>query len=405
VALAACLALTACVASVAAAETAADSGLLPAAIEGGSFVETKLKASDNAPFYEFGFSVAVSEDTAVIGAPGALFGSTTAGAAYVLTRRGSTWDLQQKLTAGDAESGDTFGWSVAVSGNIIVIGRPFDSEAGFASGSAYVFAREGGVWSQWQKLVPSDLENGDEFGISVSISRDTAVIGTIVGDTAYVFVRSENLWIQQQKLAASGAFTFGAAVAVSGDTAVIGAFEEGGSTGAAYVFVRNHGVWSQQQKLKPSEFLGASDFGYSVAIKGDTVLVGAPLDLHAGFASGSAFVFVRRRGVWSEQQRLTASDAALGDEFGFFVAVSGDAAVIGAPGGYRAHATGSAYVFSRSGDSWAQQGKLIASDAAEGDLFGGAVAVSGHTIVIGTPGDDQGGTNSGAAYVYAPGPH
>lgn len=373
--------------------------------------ETKLTANDAASLDEFGFSVAVSGDTAVVGSPGEFREFPVPGAAYVFVRSGGLWILQQKLTATDAAPGDRFGSSVAVSGDTAVVGAPFDSDAGLASGSAYVFVRSGGVWSQQQKLTASDVENGDEFGLSVAVSGNTAVVGTLFGDSsiansgaAYVFLRSGGVWSPQQKLTASDAspgVAFGFSVGVSGDTAVVGAFQERG-IGSAYVFLRTGGVWSQQQKLTASQYAGGNAFGYSVAVNGDTVLLGAPLDLQAGFASGSAYVFVRSGSVWSETQKLTASDTAIGDQFGLFVAVSGDTAMVGAPGGYRAHAAGSAYVFARSGGLWTEQQKLSASDAAEGDLFGISVAVSGNTTVVGAAFDDDGGTNSGSAYVYEP---
>src|SRR6185503_19688910 len=186
---------------------------------------------------------------------------------------------------------------------------------------------------------------------------------------------------------------FGDSVAVSGDTAVVGAIgdDDGGtSSGSAYVFVRSAGVWSQQQKLTASDALAGDEFGYSVAVSGDTAVVGARSDSDAGTFSGSAYVFVRSAGVWSQQQKLTASDAAAGDFFGFSVAVSGDTAVVGAIFDDDAGSgSGSAYVFVRSAGVWSQQQKLTASDAAASDSFGASVAVSGDTAVVGASFDSD----------------
>ena len=158
--------------------------------------------------------------------------------------------------------------------------------------------------------------------------------------------------------------------------------------GSAYVFVRSGGVWSQQQKLLASDAAAGDLFGVSVAISGETVVVGAPFDDGAaGFDQGSAYVFVRSGGVWSQQQKLEASDAAAGDMFGSSVAISGETVVVGAPLDDGAAGTdqGSAYVFVRSGGVWSQQQKLEASDAAAVDCFGFSVAISGETVVVGAP--------------------
>ena len=171
---------------------------------------------------------------------------------------------------------------------------------------------------------------------------------------------------------------------------MVGAFIDDGAAGidqgSAYVFVRSGGVWSQQQKLEASDAAADDRFGFSVAISGETVVVGAPGDDGAaGIDQGSAYVFVRSGGVWSQQQKLLASDAAADDDFGSSVAISGETVVVGAPwdddatGFYQ----GSAYVFVRSGGVWSQQQKLLASDAAGGDAFGFSVAISGETVVVG----------------------
>ena len=264
----------------------------------------------------------------------------------------TAWNQQTKLNAGDAATDDQFGRSVAVSGDTAVIGAWRDNDGGTNSGSAYVFTRSGEVWSQQAKLTASDPAAFDRFGSSV---------------------------------------------AISGDTAVIGAY----SDGSAYVFSRSGGVWSQQAKLTASDDAG-NFFGWSVAVDGDTVVIGAYLADYRGSSSGSAYVFTRSGGVWSQQAKLTPSDLAAGDEFGISVVVSGDTAVIGAHGNDDGGSnSGSAYVFSRSGGGWSQQAKLTASDHAADDRFGRSVAISGDTAVIGAFLDDDGGTDSGSAYVFA----
>ncbi|MCH7984763.1 MAG: hypothetical protein IIC28_12430, partial [Chloroflexi bacterium] len=201
---------------------------------------------------------------------------------------------------------------------------------------------------------------------------------------------------------------FGDSAAIDGETAVFGSkFDDdaGSDSGTASVFVRNGTSWSLQQKLAASDAAAGDTFGNSVAISGDTVVVGAPLDSDAGTDSGSAYVFVRSGTSWSQQAKLTAGDAAAGDFFGVSVAISGDTVVVGAPFDADAGAdSGSAYVFVRSGTTWSQQAKLTAGDAAAGDQFGCSVAISGDTVVAGTPFDDDAGTDSGSAYVFAGAP-
>ena len=175
----------------------------------------------------------------------------------------------------------------------------------------------------------------------------------------------------------------------------------GNQSGSAYVFVRSGGTWSQQAKLTASDAAEFDLFGNSVAVSGDTAVVGNRGDADGGLDSGSAYVFVRSGTTWSQQAKLTASDAAEFDLFGNSVAVSGDTAVIGADFDDDAGLnSGSAYVFVRSGTTWSQQAKLTASDAAADDFFGDSVAVSGDTAVVGAPWDDDAGLNSGSAYVF-----
>jgi hypothetical protein len=223
---------------------------------------------------------------------------------------------------------------------------------------------------------------------------------------AYVFVRSGVSWSQQQKLAGADTVDrdgFGWSVAVIGNTAVVGAPYKSGTAsqaGAAYVFARSGAVWSQQQKLTASDAAGGALLGWSVAVSGETAVVGAYGDDDAGHASGSAYVFVRSSGAWSQQQKLTASDPAALSAFGASVSVSGNTVAVGSPAADSE--AGAAYVFSRSGSLWTQQQKLIASDFAILDVFGYSVAVDGEKTLVGSPGHTAAAGSPGAAYVYEP---
>ncbi|MEK6644829.1 MAG: thrombospondin type 3 repeat-containing protein [Planctomycetota bacterium] len=384
----------------------------------------KLTASDPAVGDLFGRSVAVSGDTTVVGAYGdddacPSDPNCDSGSAYVFVRYGLNWIEQAKLTASDAARGDFFGRSVAVSGDTVVVGANGDDGGlGFEQGSAYVFVRSGTVWIQQARLTALDGAPFDYFGYSVSVNGDTALIGAYTDDhaggidaggSAYVFVRSGTVWTQQAKLTALDVDSndlFGVSVSVSSDTAVVGSYldDHGGSinAGSAYVFVRSGTVWTQQAKLTDSDAAGSDQFGVSVAVSSDTAVVGAHLDWNiSGMRDGSASVFVRSETVWTQEAKLTASDATSSSLFGTSVAVLGDTTVIGAPGADHGgfFDAGSVYLFVRSGSVWTQKARLIASDATTGKLVGISVAMSGDTQVSGASQD----ANGGSAYVFLAG--
>jgi len=414
-----------------------------------------LKASNADSGDKFAKSVAISGDTLVVGADredsdGSAEGNNSAsnaGAAYVFTRSGTSWTQQAYLKASNADSGDLFGWSVAISDNTLVVGAigeassaagdQANNSAAF-TGAAYVFTRSGTTWSQQAYLKASNANAVDNFGTSVAISGDTLVVGAIEEDSdgtsegdnsannagaAYVFSRSGTTWTQQAYLKASNADAgdrFGTSVAISGDTLVVGASGEdsratggeaddsAGGAGAAYVFTRNGTTWSQQAYLKASNAESSDSFGFSVAISGDTLVVGAigedssvsggEADDSAGGA-GAAYVFTRNGSTWSQQAYLKASNAETNDRFGTGVAISGDTLVVGAEwedssasGGEADNSTndaGAAYLFTRSGATWTQPIYLKASNAGDVDFFGSGVAISGDTLVVGSIGEDS----------------
>ncbi len=324
------------------------------------------------------------------------------------------WVQEAKLVADDGAEADRFGVSVAIDGDTIVAGADGNDHSGESSGAAYVFVWNGTTWSQQAKLVSDDLAPADLFGISTSIDADTAVVGALKDDdngsesgSAYVFVRSGDEWTQQAKLVPDDGDVneeFGWSVAVEGDTAVAGARyddENGQWSGSAYIFTRTGSVWTQQTKL-PLGLGSAEDyFGWSVAVDGNTVVVGAVGDNDNGSDSGSVSVFVWNGSTWEEQTKLLAADGAAGDWLGGAVAIQADTAVAGAPyddvDGARC---GSAYVFVRSGGGWSQQAKLVPSDCTEWDEFGHSVALDGDTAVIGAHFDGDNGEYSGSAYVF-----
>lgn len=315
-----------------------------------------------------------------------------------------------KLTALDAAASDNFGNAVAISGSTIIVGAWRESPPTTA-GAAYIFEHDGVSWSQQAKIVASDRATGDEFAFSVGISGDWAVVGSwqdvhlsVKTGSAYVYQRVGSSWIQRQKLVAfdRAAFDeFGSAVAIDGSTLIVGAdqnFTNTPKAGAAYVYQLINGTWTFQTKLTPPDGAAGDAFGRSLALSGDTVIIGAPNDDPVGFAtsynSGSAYVFRGGGTAWNFEGKLTVSDAVAGDRGALAVAIRGDRAIIGTE--FRAGG-GAAYVFERSGSSWFEQAKITAADAQSGNGFGNSVAINGDTAVIGSFLDAGG---AGSAYVF-----
>ncbi len=377
--------------------------------------QDKLLAADGAGDDYFGYSVSISGDYAIVGARG---DDSYTGSAYIFTANDvncGKWDEAAKLTAADGTAYDRFGYSVSVSGAYAIVGAYGDDDSGDASGSAYIFYYDGTNWSQQAKLLAADAAAGDWFGRSVSISGDYAIVGAYGDDdngsasgSAYIFKKSDTPgdpnWYQQVKLTASDDAAgdwFGVSVSLSGDYAIVGAYgddDNGSNSGSAYIFRFNGLSWSEQAKLTAAD--GAADdlFGISVSISGDYAIIGADGD---DSRTGSAYIFRRYGTSWSEQAKLTASDGAAYDYFGYSVSISGDYAVVGATyDDDNGNDSGSAYIFKRDGTNWSPQVKLLAADGAAGDWFGRSVSVSGDYAIVGAYGDDDNGNDSGSAYLF-----
>ena len=395
----------------------------------------KLTASDGAAHSDFGSSVAISGNTIVVGAPFATIGSNAQqGAAYIFVHPDSGWANNMaytaKLTSSDGASGNRFGNSVSISGNTIVVSAPCATVGGNAvQGAAYAYVEPASGWAsmtQTAKLTASDGAAYDYFGWSTGISGNTIVVGTghaTVGGnafqgTAYVFVQPASGWgnmTQTAKLTASdGAANdeFGNSVGTSGNTIIVGANGAtiGGneSQGAAYVFVEPVSGWAdvtETAKLTASDGAAADVFGFSVGISGNTIVVGA---FRAENECGAAYVFVQPAPGWAnmtQTAKLIASDGAAYDEFGNSVAISGNTILIGAPdamvGGNEYQ--GAAYVFVQPAPGWTnmtQTAKLTSSDGAAYDDFG-MVALSGNTLAVGAADATvSGNVYQGAAYVF-----
>ena len=405
-------------------------GILAVGVASPSFAQTaceaaRLTASDGGVFDSFGRAVAISGETALLGTFWDDDNGNNSGSAYVFSFNGTAWFQRQKLLASDGQggvpNGDWFGVAVTIDGDTAVIG----ASAVDGGGAAYVFRFDAdtSTWIETQKLLASDREVGDHFGISVEISGDVAVIGAWGDDdngansgSAYVFRvdPKTSQWIEDQKLLASdgaaGDF-FGTAVAVSGAPPgwiIVGADghdDTAESAGAAYVFRydADTSAWVQEQKLLASDGAKIDRFGDSVSISGETALIGARLD-----GNGSAYVFRfdpagAPGSQWVQEQKLVASDPGGTDQFGKSVALDGDTAVIGAwSSDAVGPSSGAAYVFrddpaGKPGAQWTQQNILLPDPNQWTNFFGYSVAIDGDTAVIGAHGEDH---QAGAAYIY-----
>lgn len=427
--------------------------------------DAALAASNRGANDYFGTAVAISGDTMVVGAPfedGSSTGVGTpndgvannAGAAYVYVRdEDGNWTQEAYLKASNTGAEDQFGFSVAISGDTIVVGAFAEASKSTGpnsaqndntaknAGAAYVFVRENSTWTQEAYLKASNTEAADLFGYAVAIEGETIVVGAIgeasinssssdntapQAGAAYVFTRNGTQWSQDQYLKASNpnkADLFGISVGISGETIVVGASGESSSSvndqannsavssGAAYVFkLDDSGSWEQDGYLKASN-AGASDqFGRSVAVSGNTIVVGAyqedsktaPTDNLAS-NSGAAYLFVRGSTKWTEDSILKPSNTAASDNFGISVAINEDALVVGASG--RASKTGTAYNYNRVAGEWTEDAILTADPASNAaDNFGAAVAISFDTSVVGAFGEKEVGgpalTLAGAVYAF-----
>ncbi len=386
------------------------------------FEQQKLTASDGGAFDDFGLSVCINDNLVIVGAR---YSDAGIGSAYIYELDQddpSHWTEVAKLSV-LAEASRLFGQSVSINGDTAVVGVQFGDTTGIGTGSGYIFCRNhGGVdnWGEVAKLSASDADNFDQFGISVSISGDTVIVGALENNSAghnagaaYIFQRHHggtDKWGEVSELIASDATAgdrFGTYVSISDDLAIVGSpFDNarGIGSGSVYIFQRNRGGannWGEMIKLTASS--PAALFGTSVSISGDMVIVGAV----GGGDGGSAYIFYRNQGGadnWGEVTKLTASDAERADNFGISVSINGDTAIVGSryddDGG---NASGSAYIYRRNrggANNWGEESKLVASDADSRHLFGNSVSISEQTVIVGAAGNDDFGLNSGSAYIF-----
>ena len=367
--------------------------ILSSSLIGQTWTEEASLIPENPTNNRFGHSVSISGDYAIVGALLDDSGGSDAGSAYIFHWNGSAWEEQTMLIASDAAAGDKFGNDVSISGDYAVVGAYLDDVGGTNSGSAYIFHRIGSDWIEEAKILASDIDAEDLFGSAVSISGDYVVIGAYLDDaggtnsgSAYIFHRNGSEWVEQSKLIANDAAygdAFGIDVSIAGDYVLIGANEAGNykPAGSAYMFHRIDSTWFQTAKLTASDAAEGDDFGRIVSVSGEYALIGASGNDDIADNTGSAYIFAWNGSEWLEQTKLIASDAAEGTSFGYDVAMSGDYVFISGNDGSR-----TVYVFHWNGLEWVEDTKLLPRSTTQ--YFGNDISISGDHAIVGNWGNN-----------------
>ncbi len=325
---------------------------------GSKWIKTaKIRNSIFSPFEWFGGSVCINNDYAIVSAP---IKNNGTGEAYIFERDGSRWFKKAKLLPSDAKPGYNIGfWNgVSICGDYALVGAPGGvNEFGIETGSAYVFKRNGNTWDEIQKLTASNGKPKDGFGFAVSINYDYAIISSIgninAPGLAYIFKYNGGLWEEIQILNVSDIVSFdffGSSVSLDGNYAVVGASGKDNETGVAYVFKRSDSYWVEDAKLVPFDGEEEDSFGWSVAVDGDYIVVGAYGD---DDHNGSAYIYRNIESNWEFDDKLLPLDIDENSEFGWSVSIDGDYVCIGAPWG-----KGASYIFKRYDSGWSLDQRL-----------------------------------------------
>lgn len=304
---------------------------------------------------------------------------------------------QAELIPADPKS-SSFGQYVDISGSTAAVSAPLCIHHINCPGAIFVFVRTGSTWTQQAELTPTGIQNNRSFGLNFALSGSTIVAGFEFANQSagvvYVFGRTGSTWSQQAILTASDGVSgdlFGASVALSGNTLLVGATGHSFAAGASYVFTRTGGIWSQQAELSASDGVPGDGFGVQEAVSGTTAVVAS-----GKAPAGAAYVFDETGGVWSQEAELTASDGAAGDGFGWAPSISGSTVLVNAPN--KDTYTGASYVFTNSGGIWLQQAELTPTNGTGLTSFGYSADIVGSTIVVGAP--FQNPKNQGVVYVF-----
>lgn len=387
----------------------------------------------------FGRALAVDGDTLIVSSPAWDGAGNNLGAVFIYIRNDQgtltdytddTWDYQTTLLppAGSLTSG--FGYAVAISGNTAVIANQNDAAGANGSGAIYVYTRTNNIWTFRQKIKASDYEAGDNFGASVAIDNDTIVVGTpnsrgekifnatgsdLNQGAVYVYTRSGNSWLEKAKLTASDlqqGRQLGNAVDIQGTTILAGAVtdhELAYASGAAYLFELQNDEWIEIQKLKASVIQQDANFGYSVSLDGDSLVIGTPNHTFPNPTNGNpqkagaAFVFSRENQVWHQTQMLTFSQVVFNTGFGRAVEIKGDRILVGSIYKYvnpSSNLNGPVYLFRKVNSSWVLNDDLMDDSLPDGARFGERIALADHSVLVGAYADPEQADWAGSVYIF-----
>ena len=393
-----------------------------------NWLEQEVIAADGASGDLFGFRVLVSGNTAFISSPAPL---NRPGKVYVFTDASGTWAETQQISATPSVApppnwSDFFGWSLSLSGDTLLVGAPEVFNQMFGPvGGAYVFVNSGGTWTQQQELLGSDAGSFDWVGGAVALTGDTAFVGAPNHSgnegKVYVYSRTGTTWTEGSPLVASDgtsgdAHQFGGAIKTDGTTLLIGApgpdFSSTGiyAPGAAYVFSNAGGAWTEAQILQPDDSADGDQFGFSIALDGSTAIFGTPAaNIGANLHQGAVYAFDGSTGTWAQSAKIVADDGAEYDQFGQSVAMQGGNALVGQwshnddlGGTQPPTKPGTVYLFSAARGTWSLSNEFHAGDASNGDSYGWDVGIDGTTLLIGSQATVGANTFQGTAYFYTP---
>lgn len=370
-----------------------------------NIAEIKLVPDDIVASFYFGRSVAMSGDVLVVGARYYDDNVDGTGSAYVYRWIEGGWRLEAKLIPSDRRQNDSFGSSVSISGNLILVGAPADIHRHEGPGTVYIYRYQGTSWMEEAKLTAENQSEINSFGYAVSISGDMAVVGDPERLFAHMFHYNGSSWVEASAFGSADR-GFGFSVDVDGNFAVVGAWGANDDVGAAQVFRYSGMSWTLEERLTTGMGSGGDWFGRAVAVDKDVILIGAPYEDVSVVNSGAAYVYRFNESKWHEETKLSFEGTSIyyfyfGGFFGSSVSLDGDMAVIGVPfDDDNGDESGSVFVYRWDGNTWMEIGKIRASDAAAGDRFGESVCVSGNRVLVGSPFDDDSTPSGGAAYVY-----
>jgi hypothetical protein len=311
----------------------------------------------------------------------------------------------QTLRASDAAALDQLGASIALHGDLALVGAPQDDHVFGNAGSAYLLQFDGQTWQEIQKLTASMPRPSAAFGEAVALDSDVVVVSSKLQSSVYVYRRHGTAWLEEQVLRGVGTSPvpyFGASLAILDDVIAVGApldfktttFPQ---TGAVHIFRFNGSRWNLEAKIAPATGSNMEYFGASVALEGNLLVVGTPFDLIGGSHQGSASIFQYQGTGWVLLQKILSPLTRRQDQFGTAVDISGGTVVVGAVESHRSPSAGAAYVYRQQGTAWNLEQRIQSSHAEDGDRFGVALACEGNTLLVGAPGRK---TQRGNAFLY-----